>query len=1005
MNNLVRVYQNKACVYGNDNGTMYFYTICMTLPETVTLEDTLKQNGVYLFCPEIVAETEGFCRELEAYLVRCPCRLLWIENPGKPYSWWRCYSISNLERSSVLRFGRYCLTMKGKTELLCRKDVLILSGAFSFSFFHRTGNGMECQGEGQEIQLSVFGEESGSLRFCIKTDETADAFAGLNTGIRYAMPLDSDAERGRRRGFLSVARVQILKKGYCLLLQGCLTPYAILDENRSYLELPEMEYESCLTDRLGRPVRLHGKGKLVFEKEALYTYFDREQKRKTVRSTYYLGIGGSFIPDRQEILLGLSGTEFVGEVKQIAFIPHGNGFLEEGKEGIGRQEANPVATASWISVEGSYCSSSKNATFFSNSTSYFRPVETRVAAFETLSPACPVFFWKEAGFFNSREAEEIDARIYQMRFEQLTSVTVKAENRKDGQEKKVVTPQGLCACIGEDAGEWSWVGIAQSLTGAKENSPDIRLCHIKKALQVKFQDRDTLFFFENGEELLELCEPSEHFWLEVNGWTLLLHPKDWKEETCMILKYTDAVTVAEYMQDNDIFCKAWKNAHDGSGHVRTGYETFVSAVTDRFFQGIIFLNVKVDVENLSEGLSVVMRGVEKEKLSASYVAIERSRLQVQTDGGIVIQPSDVSAVISYSGESIVNHSGSQVAYDFQTKDMVVVIENSVLKSFESTSELLINKMFLSAVSVKEAADGNCLVIKGSLQESGGVTAYQFILSQKVCYIPEDSAMLSVEIEEVKMHDNGGQSEFLLSGTMIFTELAECDLFAYGTQEKGLCFSGLKLVQPAPAMEMYCDYTQLQCMPENSQIRPESLAAQYGAVLEKIVVREQSELPDEMGYSSINTPVRQGQIQTPWIGMVWKIGLGSLGGLSSQQAVSMNLMTAWCQAVEGTGISYYVGLKLPPVLNGGFCLQGLLKVGFQSISLLKNSSENFFFQFHNISIRALTFEFPPGSTDIFIFGQQGNTGWYAAYTEEEDGKKTFAIEEQDSSLHCQGRGEC
>lgn len=976
MNKMDRVYRDRASLYQNDNGTAFFYTECITLPETISLEESLAQKGTYLFCPDFAREIESFYRDLEQFFMRCPCRILWIENPEQPYSWWKCFTISLQMRGSVFRFGSYHFTLEGKTEILCRENVLILAGAFSFSHFGKEGAQMVCKGVEPEIRLSMFGEESGSLQFSVRTDEAADAFIALNTGIKYAMPLKKEALRGRRRGFLSKAEVLILKNGYQLLLKGRLTPYALLDENRTYLMLPEGIYESSLTDRLGRMIKLEGKGKLVFEREASYAYFNQEQKRSCVKSTYYLGIAGLFVPDRRELLAGLSGTEFFKEVRRLEFVPHRNGFLEKETEEYELREA-AAATTSWLAVKGKYICSSENTAFFKKASEFFRPLELQMAEFEEFSPASPVFFWQDAVFLEADEVQEIDERVYQRRLAQLLPVVKSKEYRSIQHEKKVITPQGLCACIDEEDGEWSWLGIAQSADGDKRNSPDIRLCHMKRELQLKFQDKEVLFSIQDREEFLALCEPSECFSLEIDGWTFLLHPKDWLEGTCMIFKYTNFTTVAETMGEMEPFQSAWEAAHDGSGNIRAGYEDFVANVTDPYFQGILFLNVKLDVKNLPQELAVIMKGVDKDKMSASYVAIERSRIE-DKDGEIYIEPSDVSAMITYRGESIVNNSGSKISYDFQTREMVVGIENSVLKSFNSTSELLINRMFMTSVSVQEAADGNCLVIKGSLQKSGGVSLYQFTLADKVCYIPEGSAILSIWIEELKMHDSGSQSEFHLSGVMAFEKLEECDLFAYGSDGQGLCFSGLKLVKTEAGV-MYDDYTQLLCLTERSQIRQKSLVEQYGAVLEKIIVTKQG-LPEDIGYTSINAPVRQSKIQTPWVGLIWRIGLGSLGGLSGQQSVSMYFLTAWCKNEEGKGISYYIGLKLPSVLSDGFSLQGLLNVGFQSISLLKNNKEDFFFQFHNISIRALQFSFPPGSMDAFIFGQQGKVGWYAAYSD-------------------------
>ncbi len=988
MHGLDKVYQNKAAIYENTEGTMYFYTMDLSLQERISLDDSAGKAGTYIFCPRTKGDRTELCKELEKYLMRRNVCILWIENPEKAYSFWRCFGISDMSKGSVLSFGNYRLILKGNTKLSCREEKLCLSGDFSFVSVGKNDCGMTCAGLGESITLAAFGGESGTMRFSVKTEKGKDAFFSLHTGIRYAMPLLKGEEKAKQRGFLSKAGVMILKNGYELSLECRLTPYALFDNHRTYLEFPERTYDSTLTDRFGRGVRLYGRGKLVFEKEALYTYFDSQKKQRMAKSTYYLGIEGIFKPDCGELLLGLAGTEFAREVREVSFVPHGNAFLSGDSEEL-KNQGLPAATAPYMAFAGDYYSASGHFVFFEKQTDYFRFSETKAAVCEGLLAECPVMFWREAESADAAEVKQAEYFIYRRRFDCLTkAASHRSRAEKPEQERRAVTAQGLCAGIsGEDNG-WEWLGIAQSRTCGPDfdssENPDIRLYHIKPQLRLMFQDRDAIFCFHSGQEFLSLCEPSEMFTIEAEGWGFLLHPRYWRESTRMIFKYTDAVSIEQYMCGDESFHEMMEKAYDGSGKVKRGYESFVSAVTDKHYQGIVLLDLKVEASHLPEETAVIMNGIDKEKLRADFAAIERSRIYEDGERGIYAGPSDISAVIAYYGDRIIG-DGRQKDYDFSTTELVVVIENSAVKDFTSTSELLVNRLFDASASAETAGDGNCLVVKGSLQRSGGISSYCFTLSKRVVYRLEDSAMLSVCVEELSMHDNASQSEFCLSGSVCTVRLEACDLFGYGAQEKGLSFSGMKLIRSKINNTMNCEYTGIQWGQDKEGMRAKSLAAQYGAVLKDVIIGRQTKSPDHMGYTSINTPVRQGRLGVPWSGMIWEIGLGALGGLSSGQAVSLNLLTAWSKNPDGQGVSIYVGIKLPSVLNGGFQLQGLLNAGFQSISLLQNDKEEFFFQFHNITIKALNFEFPPGSMDIFIFAEQGKTGWYAAYTDGEEQK--------------------
>lgn len=989
MHILNKVYQNKTAIYENGEGTMYFCTEYTELPEQISLEESAKQPGTYLFCPKAEGDKKLFCGEMEKYLMRRRLRILWIENPKKAYSHWRCLGISDLDRESALVFENYRLILKGKTKLSCREDTLCLSGKFSFVYTGKDEGGMECAGQGDGVTLAAFGEETGTMCFVVKTESGKDAFFSLHTGIRYAMPISKEAKKSKQRGFLSKTSVMILKNGSELLLECRLTPYALFDKDRTCFELPKMTYESTLTDRFGRSVRLYGKGKLVFEKEALYTYFDSRRKKRTVKSTYYMGIEGIFEPDCKEILFGLSGTEFAREVRMLSFVSHGNAFLEVVAQEREKQGL-PAATTPFMAFIGDYYSASKDSAFFEKQTEHFRFSETKAAVYEDFSEECPVMFWREAVFADAAELKQLDYLMYRERFRRLTEAAFNGSGvQKSEQERKIVTAKGLCAGITEESNEWDWIGIAHS--GICETdygsylNPDIRLYHIKPKLRLMFQDREGIFCFHSKQEFLSLCEPFGLFTVEANGWKFLLHPEQWNENTRMIFKYTDSISIEEYMRGDESFGEVLQKAYDGAGKIKKGYEIFEAAVTDEHYQGIVLLNLRIEASNLPEELSVVMNGVEKEKLQADFAVIERSRIYEDETRGICEEPSDMSAVIAYYGDKIIS-AGMQTEYDFCTTELVVVIENSSVKDFSSTSELLINKLFAASVSAENAADGNCLVVKGNLQRNGGVSSYCFTLLEKVLYRLEDSAFLSVCVEELSMHENALQNEFCLSGVISTVNLIECDMFGYGTEEKGLSFSGVRLIQSRTNNAMNCEYTNLQWSQNREGLRKKSLAAQYGAVLEDIIMEGQTETPNAWGYASINTPVRQGSLTSPWLGMVWKINLGALGGLTPEQAVSINLLTAWSRASQGHGTSYYVGIKLPSVLNGGFHLQGLLKVGFQSISLLQNDREEFFFQLRNITVRALNFEFPPGSMTLFIFAEQGKAGWYAAYTDDEEGRQ-------------------
>lgn len=975
MNYLTRIYNKNCSIYKNDTGSMFFLTFQPGLPEQLEPETGFSMEGTYIFCPSMEEPEEDFFFSLRQYVKRCPDRLLFLENPEGGYERFRCKGIRSLEQGGELKFGKYRLILLNGIKESCNGESLVLHGNYLF----RTPK-LICEDTGEDMVIPLFGERCGMIRFTVRAGAGPEVFSALDVGIKYAMPLDSMKPDSRKRGFTAVSCSRLLKTDQELILAGCITPHSMLDERKTYFELPKGEYDSSLSTETGKKIKLRTDGsvKLTFETTARNVYYDKQEKRKDANLEYYLGIAGTFIPSSDRILPGLSGTEFASKVNRITFIPHRNGFLSKDFPEL---TGGYAATAPWVCVNGEYCCAPKGALFYTrDEEKRFRQYGTPAAVFDgAMSPAAPFMFWNDALFHSEEEAKDMDMKIYECRYQRLSEVE---QNKREAEQSVIaVTPQGLAAGFSKESGAINWLGIAQ--TGeTKEPWPDIRLLKISMPFQKKFQDRDSFFVIENKEQFAQMASHSEHFYITIEGFRFLMTPESFSEETILIFKYSDRMSVKDFMKGSHVLSESLKTAYDGKGIIKEGYEDFVSIIDSRVFQGVLLLNGRVEMSGVGQDVRVIMNGVDQDKLNARYLAIRQSRIRQEGDE-IFVEPSGVSALIDYQGDRIVHSSGSDaVDFQFKTIELKVVFENSRVKDFRSVSELLFNKLFLTSIQSKDPENGNCLIIDGRLQRSGNVQGYQFTQRSEITFEPAAGVIKWVVIDGVSLSSSLDGNQFMLSGRMAFEETEGCDIFAFGEENGGLRFERLKVF--GNAENMSDDYSELSLLQNEAGIREGSLCRQFGGKVVQLLVQTQVETPDELGYLSITSPVKQGEVKAPWMGLVYRIELGSLGGLSGLEAVSMEFLAAWSVSEEGR-VLYNTALKLPKLLSGeGFSFQGLLSIGFQSVELLKNRAGSFFFKLHNFSIKALAYEFPPGSADLYLFADQGKVGWYGAWVSEDEG---------------------
>jgi hypothetical protein len=147
---------------------------------------------------------------------------------------------------------------------------------------------------------------------------------------------------------------------------------------------------------------------------------------------------------------------------------------------------------------------------------------------------------------------------------------------------------------------------------------------------------------------------------------------------------------------------------------------------------------------------------------------------------------------------------------------------------------------------------------------------------------------------------------------------------------------------------------------------------------------------------VSGPLTGSQLTPPWYGLTYELNLGSPGALAGQVGFVASLLMAWMPNPQNYTI--FIGLRLPGV-NGGkreISLEGIIKLTFGDVRFVVNPP-SYILQLRKLALNMLSVSFPPGQTDIILFGnpdEQDNTtlGWYAAYrkADQKNSQKTPRI---------------
>ncbi len=889
------------------------------------------EENTRIFVPEGYQKDEEFDRKAAGFLERRAADFLWVENPQDPYTAWNCASF--YKRGSI-RMGKYRIIL---TEELSRDEkTIVFQGAFS------CGEDVFSCG-GITLDLTT---ENGTLSFDFRSE--GEAFSKLDAGLHYLMPLEDEDELASERRYLAEFYNSVFTASRGAVFSAHLSPCELLNHEASYILLPEKLSGNHFLTASG--TRLSCKpqpgARLVFERTA-HACVQVKDTCSFYQMDFCLGLHGGFACTGGEMVPGLFGGEFFSSGSELEFVAGKPALLSGSAQ-------KPQPTTAWMRVKGSYYSSARDSSLYVEKDGSLSPFAVRAADFGDYSDSFPMFPWRHAVFDAAEEGKRAEELLYRKRFQILVPDGERqtgSKKRKEGGPEAgpllAVTPGGLCVGI-DGAGEWSYIGLG-NVSGGEE--PDIRLSGDLGRAKPEFLDKECFLTAAGADEFRALGGGSG-LSFTVDGWEISLPDDGWEERGVMVvMKYSRSFSIAERLQDNAVVQRLMEDACKDGVEIKE-YHDFISVMTDRNFEGLMLLNASASARQLPEEAAFVASLVPE--IRAVYASINSSRITWE-GGRLHIGKSAVSAFLHYQADQE-SHLEEGC---FQTVGLSVRIASSRMVDFYSRSELFLPEI------LGEHTDC-CLLLEGTFGQNSGTDCFHFSLESQVDREVADSMVSRICIDTVSMLASSEKKEFCLGGQLSFAEAEGCDLFSYDR----LAFDNLFILMDDGG-KLSEDLSRLRFIRERSAVREGSFLETFGADASGYYAGSLAS-PDSLGYSSVNTPVRQEELEGAWNGVVFAVGIGSDGKLGSGAMIGVSLLLAW------RGKSCYFGVKETDLL--GFSLSGVLGFGFGGLELVKGE-KGLMLKFCSAGIRLFCYALPGQGADLYVFGEKGKIGWYMGYGEE------------------------
>lgn len=508
------------------------------------------------------------------------------------------------------------------------------------------------------------------------------------------------------------------------------------------------------------------------------------------------------------------------------------------------------------------------------------------------------------------------------------------------------------------------------------------------------------------------------FTIYIQQWAFDLSPYFWSNfNTILIFKFTNS-RLQDLVQDSSSWVQG-QALNDDVTSIQQQLQAFIAdaladtspdmeyfkttVLSDPSWNGLLALRCRIPLSALPAQVEGLAAGINVNQFFAHHVGITITPIGA-SNGKFTVNSSSLFGLIRYSDPTVPTDQSAD--YNFKVLNLNVLFENSGIGRFSSQIALLINKLFLEPVTLKNTGASGFITLNGVYQQHNDQGSYIFASQGNTVFQVNSQVLDSVEINRAEFltiippaglqTGEKVQTRFVLWGNLQFKALPGFDLFSFGcvgSATGGLSYAHLAIDMEfppdLPTQKIFTfDAEQITFDVSTSVARSESFYNHFPLKLSGLVQAGQEVTPANLGYMPVNAPLIGSQLMPPWYGLQYELNLGSPGALASQAGFVASLLTAW--APNPSNYTIFIGLRMPGVSGGKreISIEGIIKISFGDVRFVVNAP-SYILQLRNIALNLLSLSFPPGQTDIILFGnpdEQDNTtlGWYAAYKKSNQG---------------------
>ncbi|HJQ02749.1 MAG TPA: hypothetical protein VJ851_14210 [Jatrophihabitans sp.] len=1053
--------------------------------ETVTLTDSWQQYpGSYLFAPADTPLDQPLAGQLAAFRAGRPLRLVWVTNPQQPAANWQASwlasdgsvvtGLASLSLGSVaLWIGAGCPIAPdaGGADLVVGQR----SGDPG-SIYFTTGFGAASVLATSAVTLPFSATQAGCAvtGLTLNNGSAPSDLDRLDVGLRIFATDPAVPQLPDRLASWRYPVFQSVQSGVAAQLPVTLSvhPLRPLDPALTYIQLVPAavqnvpQLKSCYVTTNGYGVQLGPLNNAPAQTAKLVLAVRALSDGPSAQDPYYFVPSGAFaitvvdgknkpVGGAQQLMCGISGIEYiqVQPDSELWFSP-GGAALAVGK---GLQ---PTATTAYASVYGPGGSAGALYRAQADSAALFAPagaagfMSFRELAGMSLPAATGGGLPAGYPMLPYTGISAHDLTPYQQLEYQAVSATrraaigtltghAKAVQLAGGATTPSITPQGLQADV-DGNGNVVNVTLAKSLAGP------LTMQQITGNLAAALQSNQ-LFLVASDPSTLAAVPPANNGTVQIPSsptdasqvWTIDSWPSNWSaSNTLLVLKFAGK-PLSVLAADTDSWAgDKGSQFNPGTGGVQAAqsvlqalinqaknskdpeFAPFAALADDPHWQGVLFLNAPVPPAQLPSEIAGLAAGIDASAFKAHHLGLTVTPSTVS--GGTISQTaSSLFGLVFYQSPN--SAAGAQPPYAFNVLNLKVRFENSLVRTFASQIELLVDQLFGEAANLADPATmqeltPNVLVLDGVYQQQGNTGGYTFSTAADNLFVLDSAVLDTVEVTaaqfvtvippDPKQPSKPAESRFVLTGAMRYLppKPGQLDVFSFGPSSvatpadrlstERLFYTNLWIsldyIPADRSKDVYTfDASHLVLDSVQSVARQTSLFAGFPLTLASFVhvptqpagdSSKQPATPASLGFLGIGTtPPLGGSITAPWFGIVADLGFGTAGALAAAAGFKASMLMSWSPGSAANSANAGIGLKLPGTGTGGklLSLQGVLKLKIGQLSLSQNDGI-YLLELDRIAIGVLMLTIPQsGQVDALLFadptGKDHTTlGWYAGY---------------------------